>query len=152
MPHIGDPAPDFALPGTGDRTYRLSDYRGQPVVLVFYPGDSTPVCTLQLRAYSAGMDEFDDIGAQMLALSPQDVASHQEFACREDLKMPLLADTDKAVGEAYEILGPLGFYRRSVFVVDEAGIIRYAHRSLTSLDFVAGEELVDEVRRARASA
>jgi peroxiredoxin Q/BCP len=152
MPGVGDPAPDFALPGTGDRTYRLSDYRGQPVVLVFYPGDNTPVCTVQLRAYSAGLADFDGLGAQILALSPQDVDSHLEFACREGLKMPLLADVDKAVGEAYEILGPLGFYRRSVFVVDEAGIIRYAHRSLTSLEFVAGEELLAEVKRVRAPA
>src|ERR1700730_14335191 len=99
MPSVGDVAPDFELPGTGDRTYRLSDYRGQPVVLVFYPGDSTPVCTAQLRSYSSDMGDFEDLGAQVLALSPQDLESHREFACREELKMPLLADTDKAVGE-----------------------------------------------------
>jgi peroxiredoxin len=152
MPSVGTAAPDFALPGTGDRTYRLSDYRGQPVVLVFYPGDSTPVCTVQLRSYSSDIGEFAELGAQVLAISPQDVDSHREFACKEELKMPLLADTDKAVGELYGVLGPLGFYRRTVFVIDEAGIVRYAHQSRTNATFLAGPDLIEQVRRVRAPA
>lgn len=152
MPAVGTLAPDFELPGTGDRSYRLSDYRGQPVVLVFYPGDSTPVCTVQLRSYSADIGEFSALRAQVLAISPQDLDSHGEFACREELKMPLLADTDKAVGEVYGILGPLGFYRRTVFVIDEAGIVRYAHQSRTNANFVPGPDLIEQVRRVRAPA
>jgi peroxiredoxin len=152
MPAVGDVAPDFSLPGTGGRNYRLSDYRGQPVVLVFYPGDSTPVCTVQLREYSSDIGEFADLGAEVLAISPQDLDSHREFACREELKMPLLADPDKAVGEAYGILGPLGFYRRSVFVIDEAGVVRYAHQSRTNANFVAGPDLIEQVRRVRTPA
>jgi peroxiredoxin len=148
----GDVAPDFSLPGTGDRSYRLADYRGQPVVLVFYPGDSTPVCTVQLRSYTSILNDFADLGAQVLAISPQDVESHRQFACKEGLKMPLLADTEKEVAEAYGILGPLGFYRRSVFVVDEAGVIRYAHQSRTNDNFVAGPDLLEQVRRARTTA
>jgi peroxiredoxin len=152
MPAAGDVAPDFSLPGTGGRTYRLSEFRGQPVVLVFYPGDSTPVCTAQLRSYSSDIGEFADLGAQVLAISPQDLDSHREFACKEELKMPLLADIDKAVGEAYGILGPLGFYRRSVFVIDEAGVVRYAHQSRTNANFVAGPDLIEQVRRVRTPA
>jgi peroxiredoxin len=147
-PKAADPAPDFTLPGTGGRDYTLSDYRGQPVVLVFYPGDDTPVCTVQLRSYSEGIGNFDEVGAQVLAISPQDVASHEGFAHRNNLRMPLLADTDKSVGERYGILGPLGFYRRSVFVVDSEGIIRFARRSLSSLTFVNAAELVEAVKQA----
>ncbi|HLY84616.1 MAG TPA: peroxiredoxin [Acidimicrobiales bacterium] len=145
-PGVADPAPDFTLPGTGARDYTLSDYRGQPVVLVFYPGDNTPVCTVQLRSYSDGIANFDEIGAQVLAISPQDVASHEGFAQSNSLRMPLLADTDKAVGELYGILGPLGFYRRSVFVIDGDGIIRFVRRSLSSLTFVDAGVLVDAVK------
>src|SRR5437879_2893035 len=130
---VGDPAPDFTLPGTGDREYRLSEQRGGPVVLAFYPGDNTAVCTMQLRSYSSDMSSFDGVGATLWGISPQSVDSHEDFACKQSLSVPLLADTDKAVGRAYGILGPLGFYRRSVFVIDAEGVIRFARRGLTGL-------------------
>jgi peroxiredoxin Q/BCP len=150
-PRVGDLAPDFTLPGTGGRDYALSEYRGQPVVLVFYPGDHTPVCTVQLRSYSEGMESFERLGAQVLGLSPQDVASHEGFARTEGLRMPLLADTDHKVGERYGILGPLGFYRRSVFVVDAEGVIRFARRSLTSMAFVDRDRLIEAVAESSRS-
>ena len=144
---VGDPAPDFTLPGTGGRDYTLSSYRGQPVVLIFYPGDNTPVCTEQLTTYTADVSEFEAVGAQVLALSPQDVESHEGFsAAQGGFGFPLLADVDKAVGEAYGILGPLGFYRRSIFVLDAAGVIRYGYRSITSLTFQPTEQLVERIR------
>lgn len=146
----GDVAPAFSLPGTGGSTYSLEDYRGHPVVLVFYPGDDTPVCTRQLRSYTEDWAKFTALGAVVLALSPQDVKSHEGFACRNGFPFPLLADTDKAVGEAYGILGPLGFYRRSVFVIDGDGIIRYAHRSLTPLTYRSTDELVAAIHDATA--
>jgi len=105
-------------PGTGDRSYHLADYRGSTVVVVFYPADNSPVCTQQLRSYSEDMTKFADLGAEVLCLSPQDVSSHEEFSRSHGLSLPLLADVDKRVGAAYGILGPLGFYRRSVFVID----------------------------------
>src|SRR5690242_7797487 len=77
---VGDQAPDFTLPGTGDRDYHLADYRGQTVVLVFYPGDETPVCTKQLTTYSDDISSFRSLGAQVLAISAQDVASHERFS------------------------------------------------------------------------
>jgi peroxiredoxin Q/BCP len=145
----GDPAPDFTLPGTGGRDYTLSDYRGQPVVLAFYPGDNTPVCTRQLNRYTGDIGQFEDVGAQVLAISPQDVASHEGFSSAQGgFAFPLLADTDKAVGEAYGVLGPIGFYRRSVFVVDAEGIIRYAHRAVGGLTYRSTDEIVEAVRAA----
>ena len=144
-----DPAPDFTLPGTpGGRPYTLSDLRGHVVVLVFYPGDDTVVCTTQLVSYSTDLARFSDLGAEVLAISPQDVASHEQFAARHHLGFPLLADTDKAVGRAYDLVGPLGFYKRSVFVVDGDGIVRYAHRSSHGLTYRPTDELVSAVREA----
>jgi peroxiredoxin Q/BCP len=142
----GDAAPDFTLEGTGGQTYRLSDHRGEPVLLVFYPADHSPVCTQQLRSYSEDLNEFDALGAVVLCLSPQDVASHEEFAAAQGLRLPLLSDTDQAVGAAYGILGPLGFYRRSIFVVGRDGVIRFARRSLSNLTFLPTEQLVAAIK------
>lgn len=146
---VGDRAPDFTLPGTGGREYSLSDYAGQPVVLVFYPGDDTPVCTRQLNTYNDDLAEFEQVGAQVLAISAQDVTSHERFAGKHGFNFPLLADTDKQVAAAYGTLGPLGFPRRSVFVVDASGIIRYAHRAIAGLTFRPVSELVEAVRAGR---
>ena len=147
--NVGDPAPDFTLPGTGGQDYALSSYRGHPVVLVFYPGDNTAVCTTQLKSYTADFDEFEGVDAQLLAISPQDVASHEGFASKHGFKFPLLADTDKRVGRAYGVLGPVGFYRRSVFVIDAGGVIRYAHRAVAGLTYRSTDQLVAAVKAAR---
>ena len=151
---VGGPAPDFTLPGTdgteeGRRDYSLAGYRGQAVVLVFYPGDATPVCTRQLNSYTEDIGSFTAAGAQVLAISPQSVASHDDFSCKQGgFAFPLLADSDKSVGEAYGILGPLGFYRRSAFVIDSGGMVRYAHRAVAGLTFRSSDELVAAVRAA----
>jgi peroxiredoxin Q/BCP len=147
-PRIGDSAPDFTLPGTGDRSYTLSDYRGQPVVVVFYPGDETPVCTKQLNTYNDDLHRFSDIGAQVLAISPQDLASHERFAKKHGFVFPLLADVGKEVAGRYGTLGPLGFPRRSVFVVDSLGTIRYAHRAIAGLTYRPVDELIEAVKSA----
>lgn len=146
---VGVEAPDFVLPGTdgtpaGRRDYRLGELRGAPVVLVFYPADNSPVCTAQLNTYSADLSRFSDLGAAVLAISPQSVESHEEFAAQEGgFGFPLLADEDRSVGASYGVLGPVGFYRRSTFVVDAGGVVRYAHRSTAGLSFRPVDELVD---------
>ena len=146
---VGDIAPDFTLPGTGGQTFSLSSYRGQPVVIVFYPGDDSPVCTKQLNSYNNELSAFEGVGAQVLAISAQDMESHEAFATKYGFKFPLLADTDKSVATAYGTVGPLGFPRRSVFVVDGSGVIRYAHRAIAGLTFRPVEELVSAVEAAR---
>lgn len=151
---LGEPAPTFTLPGTdgtdaGRRAYSLEEYRGRPVVVVFYPEDHTPVCTEQLRTYTAQIADFDGVGAQVLAISPQSIESHEGFAREEGgFAFPLLADEAREVGDAYGIIGPLGFYRRSAFVVDGAGVLRYAHRSTAGLTFRPTAELVAAVEAA----
>jgi peroxiredoxin Q/BCP len=145
---VGDRAPSFTLLGTGGSTHSLSDYAGKPVVLVFYPGDDTPVCTKQLNTYNNELAEFEQVGAQVLAISAQDVASHDKFATKHGFKFPLLADPDKAVAGQYGTLGPLGFPRRSVFVVDGSGVIRYAHRAIAGLTYRPVSELVQAIQNA----
>jgi len=154
---VGRAAPDFTLPGTdgtagGNRAYTLSDLRGQPVVLAFYPGDNTPVCTRQLNSYTAEIDQFRDVDAVVLAISPQTVESHDGFSDKQGgFAFPLLSDHDKQVGRRYGILGPVGFYRRSIFVVDATGVVRYGHRAVAGLSFRPTDEVVAAVTAARTA-
>ena len=145
---VGDVAPDFDLPGTGGTRYTLSQFRGKPVVVVFYPGDDSPVCTRQLNSYNNELDQFRAVGAQVLAISAQDMTSHENFSGKHGFGFPLLADTDKKVAEAYGTVGPLGFPRRSVFVVNAQGVITYAHRAIAGLTFRPVEELIAAVSAA----
>jgi len=142
---VGDHAPEFTLPGTGATSFSLSSYRGSPVVLVFYPGDNTPVCTRQLCAYNNELAQFAGLSAQVLGISAQDVASHEAFAAKHGFKFPLLADTDKSVHRAYGVLGLMDMPRRSVFVLDGTGVIRYAHRAVLGVTFRPVRELVDAI-------
>ena len=144
---VGERAPDFTLPGTDDQEYSLAQYRGRPVVLVFYPGDDTPVCTKQLNSYNDDIDQFAELDAQVLGISAQDVASHEEFSDKYGFSFPLLADVDKKVAGLYGTLGPIGFPRRSVFIVDGEGIIRYAHRAIAGLTFRPVSELIAELEK-----
>lgn len=140
---VGDAAPDFTLAGTGGRDYSLSDEAGSPVVLVFYPGDDTPICTRQLNSYNEELEQFTALGATVFGISAQDVASHERFAAKLGLRFPLLADTDKSVAAAYGTLGPIGFPRRSVFIIDRGGTIRYAHRAIAGLTYRPVHELTE---------
>ena len=148
-PQVGDRAPDFELDGTDGR-FKLSDHRGGKVVLLFYPGDNTPVCTRQLNTYTAEIDQFREVDAQILAISPQSVESHDGFMDKQGgFAFPLLSDEAKRIGRQYGVLGPVGFYRRSVFVIDAEGIVRYAHRAVAGLSFRPTAEIVEAVRKAQ---
>jgi peroxiredoxin Q/BCP len=137
---LGDPAPDFELPGTGGKTYRLSDYQGRKVILAFYPGDFTAVCTKQFCSYRDDGERLDRLGAEVLGIAPQSVDSHERFAEEKRLNVPLLADEGREVSGAYGVLfGPL--VRRAIFVIDEEGLIRHRKVSLTSLDYESVEDL-----------
>lgn len=146
---VGDHAPDFTLPATGGTTVSLSSFRGQPVVLVFYPGDDSPVCTKQLNSYNNELSVFEAVGAQVLAISAQDIESHEQFSTKYGFGFPLLADTDKAVASLYGTVGPLGFPRRSVFVIDGSGVITYAHRAIAGITYRSVDELIAAVEASR---
>ena len=140
---VGDAAPSFTLSATGGGEASLNDFLGKPLVLVFYPGDDTPVCTKQLNSYNDDLSQFEALDAQVVAISAQSVESHEKFSAKHGFKFPLLADTDKSVAAAYGTLGPLGFPRRSVFIVDADGVVRYAHRAIAGLTFRPVGELID---------
>jgi peroxiredoxin Q/BCP len=159
---VGDVAPDFTLPGTSGKTYKLSDYRGQNLVLAFYPGDETRVCTAQLCSYRDNSDRIDHLDAEVLGISPQSVDSHEHWAQEESLNIPLLADEDLAVSKRYGVTGWLGplarltelkdapggrYIMRSVFVIDGEGVVRYKHVSRTGSTF----QTVDDLEQAVAA-
>lgn len=146
---VGDRAPQFSLPSTGGSTVSLSDFAGHPVVLVFYPGDDTAVCTKQLNSYNDELSAFDELDAKVVGIASQSIESHERFSGRHGFRFPLLADTDKAVAAAYGTLGPIGFPRRSVFIVDGEGVIRYAHRAIAGLTYRPVSELVEALRALR---
>jgi thioredoxin-dependent peroxiredoxin len=145
-PDVGDPAPDFELPGTaGD--FRLSDHRGERVVLLFYPGDNTAVCTKQFCSYRDDSEAFGALDATVVGISSQSVDSHRDFSAKHDLGVPLLADEDGSVAKAYGAHAPVVGTKRAVIVVDEEGIVRHRHDHRLGLDF----QTVDDLREALES-
>jgi peroxiredoxin Q/BCP len=145
MIDVGQQAPDFTLPGICDgekRDYTLSEFRGRKVVLAFYPGDFTPGCTRQMCSYRDHIEDLDPTGAVLLGISPQDVESHEKWAEKKSFHFPLLAYVDKKVIEAYGVGAPLINVRRSVFVVDAEGVVRFADKKLIGATFVPIDKLV----------
>ena len=128
----GVPAPDFSLKSTPDQVVSLSEFRGQPVVLAFYPADWSPVCGDQMALYQAVLPEFKRLGAELIGISVDGVWCHIAFAHDRKLQFPLLADFEPkgAVARQY------GVYRekdgesgRALFVIDAEGVIRWSHLS-----------------------
>jgi thioredoxin-dependent peroxiredoxin len=142
-PQVGEQAPDFELPGT-DGPFKLSDHRGERVVLLFYPGDNTMVCTKQFCSYRDRADDFASLQATVVGISSQDLASHEQFAAKHSLNVPLLADVDKEVAKAYSAYSSRLGTKRAVIVIDEQGIVRSRHDHLLGLDY----QSVDELRSA----
>ena len=147
---VGDTAPEFELRGTGDREYRLESCRGQWLVLAFYPGDFTPVCTRQFCSYRDAGDRLDELDATVWGISPQSVDSHERFRAKYGLTVPLLADPDRNVIRSYGVLGPGGLVRRSIFMVDPAGVVRYRHAALLGLHYRDVDSLRGALERARS--
>jgi peroxiredoxin Q/BCP len=129
-PAEGKPAPDFALPADDGSTVRLADFRGQRVVLYFYPKDDTSGCTAQACDLRDRLGEFDARGAVVLGVSPDDVDSHQRFRDKYSLPFRLLADEGHKVSEQYGVWKEKNMYgrkywgvERTTFVIDEQGHI-----------------------------
>ena len=142
---VGDPAPDFELDGTEGR-FRLSDHRGERVVLLFYPGDFTPVCTKQFCSYAERAEDMSSLGATVVGISAQDVDSHMKFVNENGIPVPLLTDPDKKVAKSYGASVPVVGTRRAVFIVDAEGKLAYKHVHTLGLDF----QTVDEIKEALA--
>jgi thioredoxin-dependent peroxiredoxin len=147
---VGDRAPDFELPGTGGRIVRLADFQGRWLVIAFYPGDFTPVCTRQFCSYRDAADRLGELDAEVLGVSPQTVDSHERFRAEHGLTVPLLADPEREMIRAYGVLGPGGMVRRSIFIVDPEGRVRYRQVALLGLRYQDVDDLKRALQRARA--
>lgn len=151
-PEVGQAVADFALPGGvwdgqefTPREYRLSRAAGHPVVLAFYPGDDTTVCTKQMCSYSSGLERFGGLDAEVWGISPQDVGSHEAFARKHGLRMPLLADTGREVARAFGIAVPGLGLRRAVFLVGPDGVLRWKHVALLGATFQSVDTLTEQL-------
>jgi thioredoxin-dependent peroxiredoxin len=151
-PRVGEQAPDFELPGTNG-AFKLSDHRGERVVLLFYPGDNTAVCTKQFCSYRDRAEDFAALNATVVGISAQDLASHESFTAKHSLNVPLLADVDKRVARAYSAITPgIGTTKRAAIVIDEDGVVRHRHDHLLGLDYQSVDELQATLDALPASA
>lgn len=126
------PAPDFTLRSTSDQTVSLREFRGQPVILVFYPADWSPVCGDQMALYNEILAEFRQFSAELLGISVDGIWSHLAFAKDRHLRFPLLSDFEPkgAVARAYGVYREQdGHSERALFVIDAEGIIRWSYVS-----------------------
>ena len=131
-PQEGSPAPDFSLLDGDGQNWRLSDHLGKVVVLLFYPGDETPICTRQMCSVRDRWEDYGATGAEVVGISTNSVESHKSFAAHHQLPLRLLSDTDRKVADMYgaQSLIP-GKVARSVFVINRAGVI--THRDVRPL-------------------
>jgi peroxiredoxin len=165
----GTPAPDFSLKAAPDKTVRLSDFRGKPVVLAFYPADWSPVCGDQMALYNEMREEFEEFDAQVLGISVDGAWCHAAFAKDRKIRFPLLADFEPkgAISRAYGAYrADEGVSERALFVLDADGVIRWSHlsppavnpgadgifKALESLPRSNGQSRVDAPRDAASEA
>jgi peroxiredoxin Q/BCP len=142
---VGTLAPDFTLPDGNGASWKLSEQRGKVVVLLFYPGDETPICTRQMCSVRDRWDEYAATGAEVVGISADSVESHQKFADNHELPLRLLSDGDQKVANLYGARSLIpGKVARSVFVIDAQGIIR--HRKVQPLGLFRPKD--DEVLAA----
>ena len=144
---VGDPAPDFTLDSTRGRVTLSERIAKQQVLLVFYPGDDTPVCTRQLCDYRDHLEDFADLDVDVIAVNAQDLASHRRFAAKHALPFPLCADPDRNVCRAYGATGLLGMTKRALVLIGRDGRVRWRKTDLPFFHRSANElrELIEKL-------
>jgi peroxiredoxin Q/BCP len=148
--NLNQPAPDFILKdGNGD-DWRLTDQRGKVVVLLFYPGDETPVCTRQMCSVRNRWDDYQATGAEVVGISTDSIESHRNFAAHHDLPLRLLSDADGKVSVLYGARSLIpGKVARSVFVIDAEGMLRYRDVRPLGLLKPKDEVIISAIREAQ---
>ncbi|MEO0729363.1 MAG: thioredoxin-dependent thiol peroxidase [Pseudomonadota bacterium] len=133
----GQRAPAFTLDGDGETSLKLSDFKGQPVVVYFYPKDDTPGCTKEAIAFSESIDAFNDAGAAIIGISPDTVAKHDKFIAKHDLKVRLASDREQKAANAYGVWVEKSMYgktymgvERSTFLVGADGKLKKIWRKV----------------------
>ena len=149
-PKVGAPAPDFTLKdGNGDE-WRLSANRGKVVVLLFYPGDETPICTRQMCSVRDRWEDYSSTGAEVVGISTDSVESHQKFAEHHKLPLRLLSDPSAEVANLYGARSLIpGKVARSVFVIDANGVMRYRDVRPLGLFRPKDDEVIKAIRRRK---
>lgn len=149
-PQVGAPAPDFSIKdGNGER-WSLLDHRGKVVVLLFYPGDETPICTRQMCSVRDRWEDYASTGAEVVGISTDSVESHKKFAEHHDLPLRLLSDSAAEVANLYGARSLIpGKVARSVFVIDANGTIRYRDVRPLGLFRPKDDEVIKAIRDAQ---
>ena len=150
-PQEGSEAPDFALPDSDGATWRLSDHRGKVVVLLFYPGDETPICTRQMCSVRDRWEDYAATGAEVVGISTNSIESHKSFAEHHKLPLRLLADVDRKVADMYgaQSLIP-GKVARSVFVINRDGMITYRDVRPLGLFRPKDDDTIEAIKAAKS--
>ena len=148
--HVDQRAPDFALQDAEGNEWRLSEHRGHVVVLLFYPGDETPVCTKQLCSVRDRWADYSATGAEVVGVSTDTIESHEKFSEHYNLPLRLLADVDGAVTKQLGMRSWLpGRSARAVLVIDAQGVIRYRKVQPISLFRPNDNEIINAIRAAQ---
>jgi peroxiredoxin Q/BCP len=146
---IGENAPDFTLKDGDGRDWKLSDQKGKTVVLLFYPGDDTPVCTKQMCSVRDNWADYQATGATVVGISTDSAASHKNFADKYDLPLTLLTDETGEVVEKYAVKSWMpGRSARSVVVIDKTGVVRYHKTESLSLFRPKDDDILAAVAQA----
>ena len=149
---VGAKAADFTLPDGDGNDWRLSDQRGRTVVLLFYPGDETPICTKQMCSVRDRWEDYAATGAEVVGISTDSVESHKDFAAHHDLPLRLLSDADGTVSNLYGARSLIpGKVARSVFVIDGNGIIRYRDVRPLGLFRPKDDETIKAIKEAQGA-
>ncbi|MEM0950902.1 MAG: peroxiredoxin [Cyanobacteria bacterium P01_H01_bin.74] len=130
---VGTKAPDFDLPASGGVQVKLSDYAGKNLIIVFYPKDQTPGCTKQLCALQADTEKFKALNTAFIGSNPASQESHERFSEKEGYTFPIVVDAERTMARDYHALKEdCKGIQRTVYIVDETGVIRYAEQGLPS--------------------
>lgn len=144
----GKKAPDFTLPDGEGKMVSLSEYKGKKVLLVFYPGDDTPVCTAQLCDYRNNVTEFTKRGITVIGISADSPDSHRRFAEKNELPFLLLSDQEKSAATAYDALGFLGMSQRAYVLVDEEGTVLLSYSDFLPITYQPMKDLLARIDAA----
>ena len=148
--NLNEPAPDFSLKDGDAREWRLADNRGKVVVLLFYPGDETPVCTRQMCSVRDRWGDYQATGAEVVGISSDSVDSHRKFSEHHDLPLRLLSDAEGRVSTLYGARSLIpGKVARSVFVIDAGGILRYQDVRPLGLLKPKDDVIISVIRKAQ---
>ena len=147
---VGEKAPDFTLKSTLDKEVSLGDYRGDKnVVLVFYPLDFSPTCSMQLPEYSGRKDDFAELDAEVIGVNRDSVYTHKAWSNEFNIEVPLLADMTGDAAKAYGVFMPeRGISKRAVFIIDKEGALRFEHVEETPGDFMFhADDILAELKK-----